>query len=409
MLKNFILIFSIFTIFGTAFAGNIEIKQVPGQADHQAIEIHGVAAGEFDQALWESGNMFILPDARYPIIAPRVRGTYRNIYAPSIVETDDGWWVFYGAWDGVDTGNDRIYSLTTKDFLDFSQRQTVIEHYIFTHVCNVNALRLPDGSFTLMCTAYPDKDDLNKPALFTSPDGEIWNGSPAPYPAQMSDIIDIKGYDKYAEADINGVNAILYENGVYRLYFCNFKDYPGIFRATSLDAKTFTFDGVSLADRGMVNDVKKIVSCGRTTYLMAIHQNGDTIHYSLSTDGMSFSPKQVLAKNQDKMDRYIVAVGWVMQDNRVLGFLYGAGQVPGLNRNRIFARWLQKKVVFIPDDGQLIEPIAALGPDRQILEFPGDQPINGHFEVYAEDGTTRIAEYPLAVKQGRVYKINWQP
>ena len=181
----------------------VEVQLVPGQAELGTVEILGVGAGEFNPDLWKSGRLNIVPDVRYPMIAPRKSGLFRNIYAPAAVEIEGGWRVFYGAWDGVDSGNDRIYSVNTKDFLDFTDRRTVIEHGDFIHVCNVSALRLPHGEYRLMCTTYPDANGLNKPALFSSPDGACWNGSPAPYPAKQSDIIAIDGYDKYKDAAVS--------------------------------------------------------------------------------------------------------------------------------------------------------------------------------------------------------------
>ena len=90
-------------------AANVSVKMIGGQAEFGTMEIHGVGAGDFDAQLWQDGKLNLVPDSRSPLIAPRLTGLYRNIYAPSIVDTGDGWRVFYGAWDGVDSGNDRIY------------------------------------------------------------------------------------------------------------------------------------------------------------------------------------------------------------------------------------------------------------------------------------------------------------
>jgi hypothetical protein len=383
---------------------NLKIQQIAGQAEVGTVEIHGVGAGDFNAALWESGKLHILPDVRTPLIQPRQKGVFRNIYAPSAVEQDNGWRVFYGAWDGVDSGNDRIYSLFTSDFLDFSDRQTVIEHGVFDHVCNVNVQRLPNGEYKMMCTAYPDKDGLNKPAFFSSPDGKAWNGSPAPYAAKMNDIITVEGYDKYKEADINGMNVLLYEDGIYRLYFNNFKDFGKVYRATSKDGKDFKFEGTCLDKAGCVNDVKKLKWNNETYYLMGLHFNQDVLWYSLSKDGMNFSPMKELVKNLGDKDRYMVAIGWVTKGNRVLGFLYGAGEVGELNRNRIWGRWLQKKVVFTAEDGSRYEPSSALGPDRQIIKVSA--PVKGYFQIFAEDGETQLTEkLPATLTLGGVYVV----
>jgi len=248
-----------------ATAPAIRIELVPGQAESGTIEIHGVAAGDFKQAIWQAGTLHFQPDVRSPLLRPRVSGVFRNIYAPSAVEVPGGWpltndaasplldakrpsfvkgWrVFYGAWDGVPTPNDRIYSVTTPDFLDFADRRTEIEHGAFVHVCNVNAIRLEDGSFRMVCTVYPDARGLNKPAFFSSPDGNAWNGSPAPYAARQEDIVEIAGYAPYADADINGVNVILREGGKYRLYFCNWKDAGHVYRASSANGREYRFEG----------------------------------------------------------------------------------------------------------------------------------------------------------------------
>ena len=371
-------------------AAKLEVKQVGGQAEIGTVEIHGVGAGEFRPELWEKGTLNIVPDARLPLIEPRRHGLWRNIYAPSAVETPDGWRVFYGAWDGVDSGNDRIYSTSTRDFLDFTDRAMVIDHGEFIHCCNVSAARLPTGEYRLMCTVYPDKSDRNKPATFTSADGVKWNGADAPYPAKMDDIISIDGYDKFADADINGMNVILYEDGVWRLYFNNFKDFGKVYRASSTDGKHFRLDGQAVEFGACVNDVKKLSAGKDTYYLMGLHMNTDKLWYSLSKDGLTFGAPREMVKNLGEKDRYIVAVGWVVKGNRVLGFLYGAGEASHLAANRIWGRWLQKKVVFVASDGTRYEGSRAIGPDRQVIDVPKDKPLTGHFVVYDEDGTTPI-------------------
>lgn len=380
----------LFCITADSRAAEFGIKQIPGQAETGTVEILGVSAGEFSYRNWEQGNLNFLPDIRTPLLEPLKRGLFRNIYAPSVVETADGWKVFYGAWDGVDSGNDRIYSVDTRDFLDFTNRRMQLDHGDFAHCCNVSAIRLPSGEYRLMCTVYPDKNNRNKPATFTSRDGSRWNSKQAPYPARFKDIIDIQGYDKYTDADINGMNVLLYEDGLYRLYFNNFKDFGRIYRATSRDGKKFKFEGASLDFNACVNDVKKITTETETSYLMGMHMNGDTLWYSLSKDGYKFGEPKPLTKNRGEKDRYMVAIGWVMKKNSVQGFLYGAGEVPSLDRNRIWAKWLQKKVVFVASDGTRYEGSEALGPDRQIIHVPKDRSIKGHFEIYSEDATSPI-------------------
>jgi hypothetical protein len=308
------------------------------------------------------------------------------------VRVEDGWRLFYGAWDGVDTGNDRIYSVFTRDFIDFSARDTVIEHGVFIHVCNVNALARPQGGFEMICTAYPDKQDRNKPAYFFSDDGSAWNGQPAPYPADYSDIASIEGYENYLDADINGVNVILRNEQGLHLYFNNYRDFGRIYHAVGSNGKTFTLQGVALECRLAVNDIKCFDVPGKgRVWLMGLHMNREALWYSLSKDGNTFTPEQPLLSHAGPEDRYIVALGWVTDNNRLLGVLYGAGAVPELNRNRIFARWLQKKVVFTSEDGTVCEPAGAIGPDRQCILIPKDTAPAGTLQVFAEDGTTPLS------------------
>jgi hypothetical protein len=388
-------------------AAEPRIEAAHGQAEVGSVEIHGVAAGAFNEAWWRAGTLHFVADQRHPLIAPQLSGVYRNIYAPSAVETPDGWWVFYGAWDGVDTPNDRIYRVLTSDFLTFRDRQTMIEHGDFVHVCNVNAIRLPDGAYRMVCTAYPDEQGTNKPACFASPDGKTWNGSPAPHEATRADLIEIAGYPDFDTADMNGMNVILYEDGKYRLYFGDFKARGRVYRATGDDGCHFRYEAPCLEFPCMVNDVRKLASGERSCYLMAVHRNTDHLWYTLSDDGMRFAPPKELAASLGDADRYIVAVGWVTRGNRVLGYLYGAGAVPELNRNRVFARWLQKKVVLMGSDGHQYADIRALGPDRQTVSLEGKDHVEGSIQILSEDGVTPLAEpAPIRLVSGRIYRLD---
>ncbi len=386
------------------------LVQLPGQAELGTVELQGTAAGPFEAALWQAGTLHLLPDERHPLLSPRLAGAFRNIYAPSAVELPDGWRLYYGAWDGVHTGNDRIYSRPTTDFLDFGEARTDIEHGPFIHACNVNALRLPDGSYRMVCTVYPDAAGLNKPALFTSPDGATWNGTPAPYPAGTEDIIQLEGYAPYEAADINGINVLLHDEGRLYLYFGNFRDGVKVHRAVQVAGRRFRYEKLCIDAPRMVNDVKKLTSDGKPWYLMALHANGDRLWYALSNDGLAFAEPREMLRNLTNADRYIVAAGWVIRDGRVLGVLYGAGAAPGLNRNRLFARWLQKKIVLTDGQGRTHEAARALGPDRQIISLGDRNEIEGRLEVFAEDGRTPLGP-PLTAKltAGGVYRLEPSP
>lgn len=372
-------------------AAQVQLKKLPATAPAGQVEIRGVAAGAFNPELWDEGTLHFVPDMRSPLIEP-LPGNCRNIYAPTAVQVEGGWRIYYGAWDGIPTGNDCIYTMLTPDFRGFTDRHMVIHHGAFQHVCNVNALRLDDGSFAMVCTAYPDKDGLNKPVFYTSPDGRKWQGSDL-HRAEPKDIISVDGYDKYPAADINGMNVILHEDGKYRLYFGNFKDFGRTYRASSEDGREWTFDGPAQDGALMVNDVKKFRVGARTHYLMGLHHNGDELLYALSTDGAKFSKARSFLSNLGAEDRYIVALGWVVSGEQekpgrtLLGVLYGAGDKKSLDANRIFARWLQKKLVWVTKNGRR-DIDRSLGPDRAVLQLDG--PETGRFEMFSEDGRTPL-------------------
>jgi hypothetical protein len=383
------------------------MKDVGASSDPKSVEVRGVAAGAFDPAIWEAGTLHLLPDSHKPVLEPRP-GKFRNIYAPSIVQVGEKWRIYYGGWDGVPTGNDRIYLTETADFFTFSDRRTVIEHGKFQHVCNVNVVPTDHG-FAMVCTAFPDAHRRNKPATFFSEDGVRFNGADGAFAASREQIIAVEGYPNYANADINGLNVLLHETGIYRLYFANFHDFGKIYRASSADGKRFEFDGKVLDGALAINDVKKFRVGENNWYLMGLHMNGDRMYYSVSRDGMKFPEARMLAMHETDADRFIVAVGFVTsgeQDEpgrKVMGVMYGAGAMASLNQNRIFARWLQKRIVFTAGERKL-EPGAALGPDRQVLGLTEDAV--GTVEVFADDGKTLVGRGDnVTLKPGRAYEV----
>ena len=385
--------------------GEPEMELLPDQGPADAIEVRGVAAGPFRPDWWVAGTLHWQGDARAPLLEPRP-GRFRNIYAPMAVRVEGGWRLYYGAWDGVETGNDRIYTAWTPDFLTFEDRHLAIDHGPFVHVCNCCAVRLPDGSFRMVCTAYPHRaqDGLNRPIGFESPDGLVWNGA-APYQPRLEDLLVIEGYEPIENADLNGMNALLFEDGQYRLYYGDFRNFGRVFRASSTGFRRFTLDGVALEAGLAVNDVKRFEVDGERWYLMALHMNREELYYALSRDGLRFEHLQTFARNQSEADRYIVAVGIVTDGVAVYGVLYGAGAVPALNENRLFARWLQKRVVFEAEDGAAWESGQALGPERLLLAAP-TQPTTGRFRAYAEDGRTLLyASPPVAVAAGQTWRL----
>jgi hypothetical protein len=397
---------------GSLAAPALDVILATNAAPAGFVEVTGVEAGEFNPLIWQAGTLNLVPDQRFPLLAPK-SGKFRNIYAPSAVETPGGYRLFYGAWDGIPSGNDHIYSATTDTlFQDFSDRHMVIEPGSYIHLCNVNALRSDDGSFALFGTLYP-VSNLNKPAFFKSDaTGTNWNGSLGePYTVQARDIVEIGGY-AYTNADINGMNVMLRESGVYRLYFGDFHNPSGTFRATSTDGRHYAFDAKAFAGPGFVNDVKKFQVGGTSYYLMGLHENGARLWQTVSTNGAAFPASRMLLANLEAADAYIVALGWVVRGpqespkRKLLGVLYGAGPVRSLDHNSIFARWLQKRVVIVANDGTRLSGTKAVGPDRQLLALPDAGAVTGRFEVYAEDGVTLLGvSATQAISRGQSFRL----
>jgi hypothetical protein len=396
-----------------------ESSSIAGQ-----VEFLGVEAGEFNPAIWQAGTINLVPDARHPFLSP-LNGSYRNIYAPSAVQTADGYRFFYGAWDGIPyPPKDRLYSgVTDPGFSSVQGRKTIVMPGAFGHVCNVNAIRFPDGSFRMFGTVEysPGK---NRPAFFRSDTtGTNWNNTTGePYTVQAADFIGITGYtnsagaDKFPSSDINGINVMLHEDGLYRLYFADFTDSTtGVgfrtYRASSSDGKSYSYDGIALnQDHRLANDVKKFRIAGVDWYLLGLHFNGANLWYSLSNDGLNFPLSKTLLGYAGAEDRYIVAMGWVVdgEENqpgrRLTGVLYGAGPDTYLDKNKIYARWLQKKLVFAGDNGIRYTGLQSLGPNRQLLGLTAD--MSGRLEVYSEDGITLLGRsYPVTLASGRRYRI----
>ena len=56
--------------------------------------------------------------------------------------------------------------------------------------------------------------------------GITWNGTPEPYAAQLTDVIDIQGYAAFDSGNFNGANVLLRDNGTWVLYFSDWQNDP---------------------------------------------------------------------------------------------------------------------------------------------------------------------------------------
>jgi len=199
--------------------GVAQLQPIAGQVPAGTVEIQAVSAGPFNPLSWQQDTLNWVPDIRMPMLAPLTSGPWQNIYAPWAVEQSTGWRMFYGGWDGTATSNDRVYSVTTPDFLSFQNRILVIDHGDFLHVNNENVTQLSDGSMHMICTIAVDQFSNGKPAYFSSPDGITWNGTQEPYSAKLSDVVSIPNDPNYSGWDFNGGNVLLWDSNAWTFYY----------------------------------------------------------------------------------------------------------------------------------------------------------------------------------------------
>lgn len=414
---------------------SINITSVPvpgmpgeGQSPDQTIEIEGVQAGAFNPDYWRAGHLYLLPDVRRPMLAPKLAGVFRNIYAGYALEEPWGWRVFYSAWDGIDDPHDRIYEASTKDFLDFDNRHTVVEPGEFLHTSNVVVGKRPQGGYFMLATAADELPgpfrSTNKPVFFTSKNGDSWNGDVVPYQAKAADIIDVYGYPNYARADLNGANVLDEGAGVARFYFSDWTHPGAVYWAEGPDENHLQYGSAALETIHAANDVQLFNVDGKPWYLMGLYKKGDVgltasdsehLWYTLSNDPHSFPEERLLLTTTAPLDRFIFSVGFVRRGDRLLGVIYGAGDEATDNHNQIFATWLQKRVQLIAQkeyndgNGATCEAIGALGPDRQRFRLPDNKPFDGELRVFDDDGTTLLGSTSVHLEPGRVYRIEITP
>jgi hypothetical protein len=389
-------------------SGTAVLQETAGNANPGTAEVQGLSAGDFNPTYWQNNTLNWVPDVREPMFTALTTSPNQNIYAPWALEQPGGWRMFYGGWDGSDTPNDRIYSVTTADFLSFDNRMLVIDHGDFQHVNDVNVQALPDGSLHMMCTGGT-WDGFNWPTYFSSPDGVAWNGTKEPYQARLSDIVNIEGYSDYHAGGFNAGNVLFPESDSWTLYFYdNFSPVGNIYRATGSSPQDVQYQGVSLETGADPNGVNKFVAGGQTWYLMGLMSNMPQLWYSLSKDGLTFAPQQTLFVSLSSLDTSMDTVGFVTKGKQVLGALYGANTGTPDNQladNKIFGRWLQKKVVITDSAGTQYFAQGSYGPDRQWFAVPTSGSLDGTVVAYAEDGITPLGSNVVSLSAGKTYAL----
>ncbi len=102
------------------------------------------------------------------------------------------------------------------------------------------------------------KRDVKKNSVLTGVREFYWNGTPEPYPAQLSDVVSIPNDPNYLGWDFNGGNVLLREGSAWMFYY-SVGTYGGIdqvYRATSTTPPVFQRTGVALNTPHYANDIK---------------------------------------------------------------------------------------------------------------------------------------------------------
>jgi hypothetical protein len=392
----------------TSVSNTAVLQEASGEVAANTIEIRGLSAGDFNPGYWQKNTLNWVPDVREPMFTALTASPNQNIYAPWPLEQPTGWRLFYGGWDGSDTPNDRVYSVTTSDFLTFENRMLVIDHGELQHVNNVNVHQAGDGSLHMVCTggAY---DGSNWPTYFSSPDGVLWNGSPEPYQAQLADIVNIQGYSDYLAGGFNAGNVLFRESSSWTLYFYdNYNPNGGIYRATGSSPQAVQFQGLALSTGADPNGVYKFLVDNKAWYLMGLMSNAPQLWYSLSNDGVTFGTMNNLVANLTSGDTAMDSVGFVTKGSQLLGLLYGGNtgspDDPHAD-NQIFARWLQKKLVITDSTGAQYVAQGSYGPYRQWFQMPSSGTLEGTLVVYGEDGITPLGSSSVKLTAGKSYAL----
>lgn len=327
-------------------------------------------------------------DARNPILAPSA-GTWRNIYAPSAVNNGPNLWnIYFGGWDGSATGNDRISLTVTGDrFNTFGTRPVVINNGTFIHVNNETVVKVGPNDWRMAyTTVLAGAGQLNKPCYATSTNGLAWTPSAGSSSYRMT----MTGYANWATADVNGSNVIYYDGSLYHMYFTDFANFGGTFHATSTNNINYTYVNQVMNAAIIANDMKKFTFNSADQFIWGYHRNRDYVRYSIGPNPSNAGTGVAdLFTYKGTADRYITSCGFVQEANKLIGCLYGASSSTSLTQNQIFARWLQRKVVFNNSSIRWGDIEDSVGPDKvRFYTAAGQYVETGTFKVYAEDGVT---------------------
>ena len=390
------------------------------------IQIGGVGSKAFDPTKMAVWNY----DENNPVVraTDHGAGSLFNIYAPNIVYQGNHLWnIYFGGEDGTSGGYyDRISMLTSSDDFaqgSFSDHVLQIDNGAWVDVNNESVIKLDSTHWEMVYTTLDGSTGLNKPGFAFSSDGAHWT----PSIGDRTYMLQMTGAPDWAAADVNGTNVLYFENGTYYLYWK--KQTNSVQYSTSSDGVNFSYGGQLItedqaaaqfpSDCPGINDAKKI----NGQYLWLFHCNTNKVWFSTGRGPLAISPAQILFRAtadvprssgpatariwanpepslttfaNPALDPYIVSAGIVTDGTRLYGLLYGATADPNIDAQSLFARWLQRKVIFRNAEVRWGDNEVAFGPDSLRIYLDGGvTSATGNFDVYDSDGTTLLYTSPV--------------
>ncbi|MBI4090811.1 MAG: peptidoglycan-binding protein [Candidatus Komeilibacteria bacterium] len=398
------------------------------------VVIKGVAAGTFDKNKLKNWNPYY-----FSHVITAENTALANIYAANLHRLPSGAWkLFYGGWDSSNPQDhtDRTYNAMSSNFLgkstfDFTppiwtNRKLVITDKDGLVANDPTVVSYEPGKYLMLYSAangLSGADNITSIASAVSTDLDSW-------------YTNYSDKTRLISVDRNGTPvtfmhrpSLVMSDGMFYLYY----DQGGDPAATKNNGFTIRvargLNGLHFSDLGEVfatgspengyagtPDVQKFGS----DWIMFYDRHMESLAYGLSTDGLHFTDMGILTSS-DKQQT-VTNAGIIRDGNRLLGVIYGAAPKKSaygscdlywvigdycfaMHMNAFF---LQKKVVFTADSGEVWSNSAALDEDRVVLKIPTNvlTPVAGVLRIYDTDGTTLIAQKRVTLSRGILYSVS---
>jgi hypothetical protein len=262
----------------------------------------------------------------------------KNLYAPSLVDTGAGWYVYCGGWRDPRDENDRIYLAGTPDYSlrgEFTPTNVVIDNGFYVHACDPSVVRLNEKAWVMALTVFRDRDWI---AISVSPDGVKWS------PNTFRDRAHEVRFHK-AKVTTAARPALLYDdtNSRWELYFDGTVDgKAGFYLAYSEDQvpRDFVIQGAVADSTWADAEVKRVGGRYFVAYRRPEKEQFPwVIRWAESKDGRWFTERgMLLTPDADNPfdDMGVTNPGLAVDRNGVIrALLYGGTTVKSVNNHKI--------------------------------------------------------------------------